>query len=362
VSHTFTEDNSHAAFLSRSDEERKLTDTFEDSFFYAPDWLASASETLYDQDKVRHIYSRDSEGRLSGAAHFVVIRTSLLKHLRPRVLTIPGCRSVVSPEHIDLAITDNAAETWLDFFVDYFRGKKRDFDFVLLEAIDNTARFFPKLFDRLKENGFHIFRQQMDSCPYLELPASFDDLLSGLSANRRKIIRRTIRRIEGKAGLIDHTAIGNLEDAFVVAARLHTISREEKGQLGSFRRPGYREFHLNLAQRLLARGKLVFKFLNIDDFPVAFRYGFIDHDIYYDYQTGYDPAFSGSRPGSLIISFLIQEMIEARIRRFDFLRGDEDYKLHWTKLARDTYRYYIFPPEKKNSLYRLALQAYLKLR
>jgi len=53
---------------------------------------------------------------------------------------------------------------------------------------------------------------------------------------------------------------------------------------------------------------------------------------------GFDPEFSGLSPGMQLMFAVIEEAVRFGARRFDFLRGEEGYKLHWRPEAEPTYR------------------------
>ena len=55
--------------------------------------------------------------------------------------------------------------------------------------------------------------------------------------------------------------------------------------------------------------------------------------IYYDWNTAYDvslePNFS---PGQALLGYIVKHFFEKRINviSFNFMRGDENYKKHWS--------------------------------
>ena len=62
--------------------------------------------------------------------------------------------------------------------------------------------------------------------------------------------------------------------------------------------------------------------------PVAAVLTFEDAETSYLYNSGYDPAHAHSAVGLLSKAYAIRDAIERGKRRFDFLRGDEEYKRH----------------------------------
>ena len=55
---------------------------------------------------------------------------------------------------------------------------------------------------------------------------------------------------------------------------------------------------------------------------LCFRY----EDTVFVYNCGYDPRFSRLSPGLAVFARVIEEAMSDGYRRFDFLRGEEDYK------------------------------------
>lgn len=344
--------------ITELDQYRVLRDAIEtnlagfpDSFFYSPSWLIPFQKVLSRDREVVHIIGRNGDGSITGSVHLSVVRTPFLKIFHPRVLALLGTRSVVSPEHLEFAIKPESRDEWFEFLGRYIRKMFRSCVFAVFDSVAEKAENVDACMAYLGRAGFRIIRETQDVCPYFDLPDNFDTLVEGYSHNMRKIIRRTMKRCRDKVRLIDGRELGEFDVVLREARRLHTLSRARKGDAGSFARRGYAEFHQELARTMNERESLYAKFLMAGKKPVAFRYGFIVNGIYYDYQTGYDPAFAELRPGFAALTLVVQDLIARGVRRFDFLRGDEPYKRHWAERGRKTYRYYVFPPGLKANIY-----------
>ncbi|MEE8169416.1 MAG: GNAT family N-acetyltransferase [Phycisphaerae bacterium] len=59
----------------------------------------------------------------------------------------------------------------------------------------------------------------------------------------------------------------------------------------------------------------------------------------YYYQSGWDPAAAALSPGMLCLARAIRVAIEEGLCVFDFLRGSESYKSHWTQTFDETVCY-----------------------
>jgi len=59
-------------------------------------------------------------------------------------------------------------------------------------------------------------------------------------------------------------------------------------------------------------------------------------------ETGYDPQqYAQLSPGIVLLSYCIQWAIESGRAKFDFLRGDEEYKYRFGAQPTEVYRLFI---------------------
>ncbi|HAX81359.1 MAG TPA: hypothetical protein DCY40_02185 [Actinobacteria bacterium] len=63
-----------------------------------------------------------------------------------------------------------------------------------------------------------------------------------------------------------------------------------------------------------------------DGAPVGAAFGFEDADTYYLYNSAFHQERSELSPGIVLVTALIDAAIAGGKRRFDFLKGGEDYK------------------------------------
>ena len=66
-------------------------------------------------------------------------------------------------------------------------------------------------------------------------------------------------------------------------------------------------------------------------------FGYSDADGYYLYNSSFDPAFSSSSPGVVLLSSMIEKAVREELSRFDFLKGDETYKRRLGAVHRPLY-------------------------
>ncbi len=198
-------------------------------------------------------------------------------------------------------------------------------------------------------HGYALRRHALWGCPYLELSDDWDRYLGTLTPTRRQTLRRKERHLrQHHAVTIRDYDDDDVEEGLRRLVRLHERrwtgagSGGEEG--GAFQDPGIRRLHRRFAAELAARRQLWLATLDVDGEPAAAWYGFTCRDTVYFYQSGRDPRWDRESVGQVLMGAMIRRAIERGYRRFDFLRGDDDYKRHWTETRRVTEEITIFRP------------------
>ncbi len=179
-----------------------------------------------------------------------------------------------------------------------------------------------------------------DVSPIIDLPETWDAYLDTLDKKQRHEVRRKLRRVEEtnhKWYTVD--ASMSLDQAVADFIDLHKKSRPDKHLFMDQR---MQQFFVDMARRLHPHGWLQLDFLEIDGARAASILNFVYHDDVLVYNSGYDPAKYGAfSPGIVLFAFSIQDAIAAKRRRFDFLRGDEEYKYRFGAHNTNVYELHI---------------------
>ena len=97
--------------------------------------------------------------------------------------------------------------------------------------------------------------------------------------------------------------------------------------------PG-RSFFREIAESFSARGWLDTHLLELDGALIAYRLGFRFRDVWSDYFTGFASEHTKLSPGRVLLPEVVRACFEAGLAEIDFLRGDEEWKTHWTSQFR----------------------------
>ena len=159
----------------------------------------------------------------------------------------------------------------------------------------------------------------------LALPETWEAYLGLLKGTDRHEVRRKLRRFEeaGRVGFRTVVDPQEVRDAMDTFLRLFGGSRPDKEVFLTDRRD---RFFRSLAEAMAEAGLLKLSFLELDAQPAAAVMCFQDRSTVYLYNNGYDIRFRLLSVGFLSKVFSIQEAIREGKKRFDFLKGSEDYK------------------------------------
>jgi CelD/BcsL family acetyltransferase involved in cellulose biosynthesis len=167
--------------------------------------------------------------------------------------------------------------------------------------------------------------------PAIELPASFDAYLKGLSSSHRQNLRKHLRRLDnGEIELAEVTDVARLGE---VVERWQGFRRAQWAAAGrdinpEHLSPRFAAFMLACLRELLPAGlALVWEFRRAGE-VIGTYCNFADDAAFYWYLGGFDPAHTKLGLGKIAIGHGIRTSIEAGRRRYDFGRGAEPYK-YW---------------------------------
>jgi CelD/BcsL family acetyltransferase involved in cellulose biosynthesis len=186
------------------------------------------------------------------------------------------------------------------------------------------------LMDELKRSNWVQIHKQ-ESHLSVSLPDKYEAYLASLSKKMRTELPYENRRMLKKYQ-VDFRKVRSaveLQAALDSLFQINTKRWQERGQSGSFGNVEKRLFCQEMAKRFLARGWLDFWLLYLDGQVAAIEYGFRYNGIYYPLWVAIDTDFQAYSAGSVLRTYIIQELIRDGIRVYEFMQGDEPYKLRW---------------------------------
>jgi CelD/BcsL family acetyltransferase involved in cellulose biosynthesis len=262
-----------------------------------------------------------------------------LYEAEPGVLELIGGADV--SDYLDLlARADQEDEAWSALLQSRAAERAR---WVLhaVPAASPTVRLLPAL---ARSCSLTATVELEERCPVLDLPASWDAYLASLSGKHRHELTRKIRRFEREVPDGRVVAVHRAAD---VAARLgdflalHRASRVGKAKFMDERMEAF--FRAALPA-LAARDGVRLWFLEAGGEAIASFICLEWDDTIGLYNSGFAPARAALSPGLVLLSHLIRDALTRGRRRFDFLRGEERYKLEFEPQLEDVHRVSVGPP------------------
>ncbi len=165
-------------------------------------------------------------------------------------------------------------------------------------------------------------------CPYLRLSGNYAKVEKRWKSNLRQDVRRRRRKLAGSLSLevIERAedVPAWLEDLFA----MHQRKWLSESQPSEFANQTHQDYYRILARNLFGKG-LHLSSLLLDGRRVSLHYGFLSEGWFYFYKPAYDKEFASMSPTKVHVSMLMELGCANGWRGFDFLQGDEPYKLQW---------------------------------
>lgn len=215
-------------------------------------------------------------------------------------------------------------------FLQWLSRSRSEWDVLDLHYMPSECLPTTTLIDELtRTRWFHSRRDQLRLSVFL--PEQYDDYLRSLSKTMRADIRHDRRHMaeRGRARVYKICTEKELSPALEALFQLNTRRWKERGERGSFATTEKRIFAQEMTRRFLSRGLLEFWAMELDNRIVAVECGLRYGGVCYPPWVALDPTLKCFSPGSVLKSRIIEQLIRDGIRTYDFMQGDEPYKMRW---------------------------------
>jgi CelD/BcsL family acetyltransferase involved in cellulose biosynthesis len=262
----------------------------------------------------------------------------------------------VTPNHLDIIADPEKRNQVFEAFIAYLCQPATKWDVLELDKIPGDNLSVDLLKSALNSQGLSTKTEISATCPYIELPGSFEDYISSRGSTTRESYRRAKRRIEKDfptvcCGLVDTPE--EIDRVMGALIHLHQKRWLQKGYQGSFSNQEFIGFHRTVALKALECNQLRLYYLQINADIIAVYYCYRIADSVQFYLGGFDEQFSKYSPGILINAFAIEQAILEGAKHFDFLEGEERYKQHWMTDSRENIVLWVFRPNWRGQLARM---------
>jgi len=177
-----------------------------------------------------------------------------------------------------------------------------------------------------------------ERAPYLSLSESYGLFLSTLGSRQRESIRRRLRQATKRYN-VRFECVTSSEGVDCAISDLLSVFKNSKRGVPDqgFNSSDYFGFHAEIIRTIAKNGWLRLQLLYFDDVPVAFLYGYKFEQTFFFYQTGYDLNYRNDGAGSIILQYSIEQAFIEKCISYEFLRGTEEYKYHFSSGERNSH-------------------------
>jgi CelD/BcsL family acetyltransferase involved in cellulose biosynthesis len=332
------------------------------SVFLTHDWLASWWQCFGEGLEPCLLRVAEPRGSTVGLAPLYLGRLRTPIRLPVRRLGLLGDQAVGS-EYLGLVARAGLEGEVGRAVLDYLGAEAGGWDIAeLLGLIDGDPA--GEALERGIRGSATRVRLERHPCSMVWLPDDFDTYLAGLSSKFRQSYRQRASKLRRTCSVrfIRTSSEEELRPHLKTLFRMHQEHWITRGYPGSFADARMRRFYLEVARRLLASGRLQFWHLEVDGVIRASQFGFTYNHILHSLQEAFDgslrlPGVGGL--GVVLRAHVIRCAIEERLRGYDFLGGDEDFKRRWGTSVRSVRHVHAVAPGVRG---RLAWLAAVRLR
>jgi hypothetical protein len=102
--------------------------------------------------------------------------------------------------------------------------------------------------------------------------------------------------------------------------------------------------------------------LKLNEIVIAYRWGFISDNKYYDWRVSFNPEYNRYSPGIIILGLAIDELMKRGYREYSFGAGDYEWKKRWATSSLESSNFDVFAVPEKKILPKLYLNYVLKFK
>lgn len=322
------------SFAALRPEWAELLDKNEAGVFNSWEWLYSWHRRIGHSYSLYILTARSDIGELVGVMPLCMEQRRVLGRIVRRLAFLG--ETEVCGDFLDVVAKPEQHAGVVRSFAAFLQEEQRAWDVLDLADMDSQSPTVAILQDSFAGPAYKTELRPGEICPRITFSedATFSSFI-GLSGRRENYMRRR-KWLEKQPGF----SIDKIEDPAFLAApfkeflRLHSLRWASEGGSDGIRGPEVEAFHRDATLLLAERNKLQLFTMSIEGRMVAAVYGLRHGDTFSYYQAGRDPDWNSKSVGMVLLAETFKMCIESGVRVYDFLRGEEAYKLDWSNSER----------------------------
>lgn len=198
-----------------------------------------------------------------------------------------------------------------------------------------------------------------DRSPYLTIDQSWADYLAARSSNFRYNLQRKAKKFNKVPGAQFEwiSATHDLRDVMQRVLDIEAASWKAEQGVAISQNPAERRYYEALLPALASKGALVMNLLSIGDEPVAYTLCCHLQGWMGLLKTSFKSRFGDTAAGNHSMNEMVRRAFELGAREFDFLGGEDNYKLEWSSSVRNHVDFLCFSKTPRGRLVTLIAMA-----
>jgi hypothetical protein len=266
-------------------------------------------------------------------------------------LLVRRIESLASPaDYTDVAVGNDPAGQ-IDAIVDYLVRTRGGWDLVDLKSLRETGNARALIQNALSRTNLTYRILPEERCAYLPIESNWSGMVGRLSQPTRgagmglRTLRNKQNRLERMRGEgLRVRIVENPQDEPGLLEKMIALESQKRirGELMPPFLAKYSEVFRSLFDSLGRRGWFLITLMELGDRPVAWLMDFRCGKKLWYYQGAYDRSFSRLSPGTMLFLEVLDYGFSHGYQEYDFLTGDEPYKMAWSTGIHETFRVQIW--------------------
>ncbi|MDD5773363.1 MAG: GNAT family N-acetyltransferase [bacterium] len=334
---------SYEEFLSLEKDWKYIIEKSDsDNIFISWEWYSLWMKHFHSNKKILILKVRD-KGEIIGIAPFMLEEGNLFT-LRKSVIRFLS--DDMMADYMDFVILRDNKEVIKEIFS--FLIGENSWGRIDLKRITEYSPNFNALKEVLAEIDYPFLIRVDCVSPVVEIGGVWEDYHKSLAKNFKKDIRNSLNRLHRLGEVCFEEGNKHSLDLFFKGlCEMHKKSQKNKPGISIFESQSNRDFLYELDK--IHEG-IDISVLKVNDRIIACQYALKYHGIISGWITTFDTKYSRNSPGNLLMMNLIKMSFSEGYKKFDFMIGDEWYKLRFAKKTFNNYEIKIY---EKNLFYKL---------
>ena len=247
-------------------------------------------------------------------------------------------------DYHDILLKQGFEKTAIESILKYLINVYKNWGIIRLRHFPENSKT-PLMVINTVKNGIDqtkidlVFKETV-KCPYLPLNSNWELYYKNVSRNLRSDVARKLNKIKKKFKVefekIEPEHESDYRDYIDAFIKLNLKRWKQKNErnLFAFENPDHQKFYNEVTKEFAPKKSVLFYVLKLDSEIVAYIYCFKYNNVIYHWNTAFDPDYFRFSVGKILHRLAIEDAFRSGYSEFNFMRGDEDYKLKWTHKTR----------------------------